>query len=81
MEVCKLAYFTVYFLEILIHLYHTGRIDDSVFCQIAKFKIKFVEDNIKDSIFSIPSRKEKNEIISILSECKRICRYLESESK
>ncbi len=77
MEIYNLISFTVYFLNLIINLHNSKKIDCYMFNNIAKLKIKFLEDNI----LNITSPEEKNEILSVLDNCKRICRYLESGSK
>jgi hypothetical protein len=77
MEIYSLISFTVCFLNLIINMYNSREIDRNTFYNISKLKIKFLED----SIFNIPSLEEKNKILSVLDNCKKICSYLESEPK
>jgi len=70
----SLTSFTVCYLDLLINLYNSRKIDYTVFYNISKLKIKFLED----SISSIQSLEEKNKILSILANCKKIYCHLES---
>lgn len=72
MEVHDLTSFTVCFLKLLVSLYNAGKIDYKLFYEIAKLKVKFLEDNITN----IPSSEGKEQVMSILLNCKKICSCL-----